>query len=66
MDGELAAGHDVPHFPPAHTHVVGDDAPVALPPQSLGTHYRRAARGGQFGQFCYCGGEFDRIRIVGV
>ena len=42
MVDELAVGHEMPYPPSADGQMVGDDAPMASPPQSLRAHDRRA------------------------
>jgi hypothetical protein len=54
------------NMPSTSHHVVGDNAPMAPPPQALRAHDHASLRSSYFAQPFDSTNEFSRIGIVGI
>ena len=66
MLGQGPVGCDVLDGPAGRDQPVGDQAPVTMPPQSLGAHDRGRGGGRVLGEVLECGGEGVGQRVIGV
>lgn len=63
---DVARSKDMQNLISRGEQVIGDDSPVATPPQDFGAHEDAAVPAGEFAQLCEAGGEGWRQRVVGI